>query len=70
MQEIFAYDVPRRIRQSLSEDGIDCIEFAPNDFGVEKLYFDIHRKFDVEFSAFSEDFEDDFGINIDDIPDL
>ena len=49
MDEIFFYNMPRITRQSLLADGFDCIEFEPNDFGVEKLYFDVHRRFDVGY---------------------
>lgn len=45
MDEIFVYNVPEITRQRLLEGGIDCIEFKPNDFGVEKLYFDVRRRF-------------------------
>ena len=47
MNEIFAYYVPEITQQKLLAGGIDCIEFKPNDFGVEKLYFDVNRRFDV-----------------------
>lgn len=36
-------------RQRLLEDGIDCLEFKPNIFGIECIYFDIHRRFDVGY---------------------
>ncbi|MBO7445325.1 MAG: hypothetical protein J6T86_02820 [Bacteroidales bacterium] len=55
MQEIFVYNVPEIIRQSVSENGIDCIEFEPNDFGVEKLYFDVHRRLEVGYPEFPDD---------------
>lgn len=62
MQELFVYNVPKRIRQSVSEDGIDCIELEPNDFGVEKLYFDVHRRFEVGYPEFPDD---DFSLDDD-----
>lgn len=49
LDEIFVYNVPKITRQKLLEGGIDCVEFEPNDFGVEKLYFDVHRRFDVDY---------------------
>jgi len=44
MDAIFACYNPEITRQKLFEGGI-CIEFEPNVFGVEKLYFDVHRRF-------------------------
>jgi len=49
MREIFTFGIPEKIRQSLLEGGIDCIEFASNEYGVEKLYFDVHRRFEVGY---------------------
>ena len=59
MQEIFVYNVPEIIRQSVSKNGIDCIEFEPNDFGVEKLYFDVHRRFEVGYPFKCDEIEFD-----------
>ena len=48
MQRVFPYSELEREKQSVS-DGIDCITFKPNLFGIEKLYFDIRRRFDVGY---------------------
>ena len=36
-------------RQSLLEGGIDCLEFEDNPYGVERMYFDVHRRFEVGY---------------------
>lgn len=48
MERVRPYNFLKVVRQSV-EDGIDCLEFEPNIFGVECLYFDIHRRFDVGY---------------------
>ena len=58
MQEIFSNHVPNRIKQTLFKSQIDCIEFEPNVFGVDKLYFDVHRRFDVGYPMYNGSFDD------------
>ena len=41
MERVRPYNFLKVVRQSV-EDGIDCLEFEPNIFGVERLYFEIH----------------------------
>ena len=48
MERVRPYNFLKVVRQSV-EDGIDCLEFEPNIFGVERLYFDIHRRFDAGY---------------------
>ena len=46
LQRVFPYSVLQVKCQSVS-DGIDCLEFEENAFGIEKIYFDISRHFEV-----------------------
>lgn len=48
MERVRPYSFLKVVRQSV-EDGIDCLEFEPNIFGVERIYFDISRRFDVGY---------------------
>ena len=48
MQRVMPFPELHRVKQSVC-DGIDCISFAPNDYGIEKLYFDISRRFEVGY---------------------
>ena len=48
LQRVFPYSVLQVKCQSVS-DGIDCLEFEENAFGIEKIYFDISRRFEVGY---------------------
>ena len=48
LQRVFPYSVLQVKCQSVS-DGIDCLEFEDNPFGIEKIYFDISRRFEVGY---------------------
>lgn len=58
MDYLFCKNIPEILEQRLCEGGIDQISFKPNDFGVEKLYFDIHRRFDVGYPMDNDWFND------------
>jgi len=49
MSYLFKGHIPKIIGQSVSQDDIDCIEFEPNSYGIEKMYFDAHRLFEVTY---------------------
>ena len=49
IHRVSPYNLLEVVRQSV-ENGIDCLEFKSNIYGVERLYFDIHRRFDVGYS--------------------
>ena len=42
MRRVFPYSDLIIEKQSV-QNGVDCISFKPNNFGIEKLYFDISR---------------------------
>lgn len=42
-------NTPLVTKQTLLEGCIDCLELEPNPYGVDKLYFDIHRRFEVGY---------------------
>lgn len=48
MERVMPYTFLEVKGQSL-RDGIDCIEFKENMYGIERLYFDISRRFDVGY---------------------
>ena len=48
IHRVSPYNFLEVVRQSV-EDGIDCLEFESNIYGVERLYFDIRRRFDVGY---------------------
>lgn len=48
MRRVFPYSDLIIEKQSV-QNGVDCISFKPNNFGIEKLYFDISRRFDVGY---------------------
>ena len=45
---VFPYNLLEVVRQSV-RNGIDCLKFKPNIYGVERIYFDIIRRFDVGY---------------------
>lgn len=45
MQNVPPYDILKRRGQSVC-DGIDCIYFEKNTFGIGRLYFNVERVFD------------------------
>ena len=47
IQRVVRFGVLKIVKQSFSE-GIDCIELEGHNGQVEKLYFDISRRFEVE----------------------
>jgi len=49
MQRVFPYSDLKMERQGV-RNGIDCISFKPNLYGIEKLYFDISRRFAVGYN--------------------
>ena len=49
IKRVFPYNMASVARQSVDLDDIDCLEFAENPFGVERIYFDIHRRFEVGY---------------------
>ena len=46
MQRVDPYRELEIEKQSV-RDGVDCITFKPNRYGIEKLYFNIKRRFEV-----------------------
>ena len=48
ISRVFPYNLLEVVRQSV-RNGIDCLEFKPNIYGVERIYFDISRRFDVGY---------------------
>ena len=44
MRRVMPFSKLQMVKQTIC-NGIDCISFAHNIYGVEKLYFDIHRRF-------------------------
>lgn len=48
LQRVFPYSRFTVKQQSFS-DGIDCLEFEDNAFGIECIYFDISRRFEVGY---------------------
>lgn len=49
LQRVFPYSILTVKQQSFS-NGIDCLEFEENAFGVERIFFDISRRFDVGYN--------------------
>ena len=52
LNRVFPYSELRLLRQSVC-NGIDCLEFEPA-FGVERIYFDIKRCFEVGYPGIDE----------------
>lgn len=50
MKRVYPYYLLHIKRQSLSQ-GIDCIEFEPNRYGIDCLYFDVHRLFELFYGS-------------------
>ena len=50
IQRVVRFGVLKIVKQSFSE-GIDCIELEGHNGQVEKLYFDISRRFEVSYFA-------------------
>ena len=48
IHRVSPYNLLEVVRQRV-ENGIDCLEFRPNIYCVKRLYFDIHRRFDVGY---------------------
>lgn len=48
LSRVFPYSLLTVKRQSVC-DGIDCLEFEDNVFDIERIYFDISRRFDVGY---------------------
>lgn len=48
LDRVFPYSLLKLRSQSFS-NGIDCLEFEENDFHIERIYFDISRRFDVGY---------------------
>ena len=48
ISRVFPYNLLEVVRQSV-RNGIDCLDFKPNIYGVERIYFDIIRRFDVGY---------------------
>lgn len=48
LQRVFPYSILTVKQQSFS-NGIDCLEFEENAFGVERIFFDISRRFEVGY---------------------
>jgi len=49
--EILSILMPKRtplvVGWSLLPGNIDCLKLEPNEYGIDKLYFDMHRRFEV-----------------------
>lgn len=50
LDRVFPYNLLTVSRQRLLSKGIDCLEFNPNIFNVERIFFDVSRRFDVGYS--------------------
>ena len=50
----FPYNCLKMVKQSVS-DGIDCLYFEENPFNVDRIYFDIKRRFDVGYPCPTDD---------------
>ena len=48
ISRVLPYSLLELKKQSIC-DGIDCIEFMPNDYGIDCIYFDIKRRFEVGY---------------------
>lgn len=40
-----------QVRQQSVSRGIDCIEFQPNPYGIDCLYFDVRRMFELFYGS-------------------
>ena len=49
MERVEPYSELERKMQGY-RDGVDCITFKPNSYGIEKVYFDIKRRFEVGYN--------------------
>lgn len=52
LNRVFPYSELRLLRQSVC-NGIDCLEFEPA-YGVERIYFDIKRRFELGYPGIDE----------------
>ena len=50
----FPYSCLKMVKQSVS-DGIDCLYFDENPFFIDRIYFDIKRRFDVGYPCSTDD---------------
>ena len=50
LYRVFPYSMLKVKHQSVS-NGIDCLEFEDNCFQIERIYFDISRRFEVGYGA-------------------
>ncbi len=50
----FPYSCLKMVKQSVN-DGIDCLYFDENPFDVDRIYFDIKRRFDVGYPRLTDD---------------
>ena len=49
LERVFPYCLLKVRKQTLDNNNIDCLEFAENTYGIECIYFDIHRRLDVGY---------------------
>ena len=49
LDRVFPYDMLNVAKQTLYCDKFDCLEFKENPFGIERIYFDVHRRFEVGY---------------------
>ena len=49
LERVFPYRLLKVRKQTLDSNNIDCLEFAENPYGIECIYFDIHRRLDVGY---------------------
>ena len=52
ISRVFPYSELRQLKQSVC-NGIDCLEFEPA-YGVDRIYFDIGRRFEVGYPGIDE----------------
>lgn len=48
ISRVFPYCMLKFVGQKY-QNGVDCLEFEDNKWGVERIYFDIHRRFEVGY---------------------
>ena len=53
LERVSPYFILKLERQSEC-NGIDCLEFEPNAFNVERIYFDVNRRFEVGYFTHQE----------------
>ncbi len=49
LSRVSPYDMLEVAKQKLCCDTYDCLGFKENPFGIERIYFDIHRRFEVGY---------------------